>query len=148
MKTLVQILGLLFIFQVSVAQNAYKKVVNKDATTKTTEIYYTDGLNSNSKEGAYTLKIKGKVRVTGFFKNNKKYFFRQECKTHVDAMNFLMNKAFNEMEYDIIFNINLDDIYDKHRFEFQIRKVLLDNYDLVASNYEIFQNKNCLINFK
>jgi len=78
----------------------------------------------------------------GFFKNNKKHFFRQDCRTHIDAMNFLMNKAFKEMNYDIIFNINLDDIYHKHRFEFQLRKVLLNKYDLVASNYEIFQNKN------
>lgn len=78
----------------------------------------------------------------GFFKNNKKHFFRQECKNHIDAMNFLLDKAFNEMKYDIIFNINLDDIYDKHRFEFQIRKIVLDKYDLVASNYEIFQNKD------
>jgi len=78
----------------------------------------------------------------GFLKNNKKYFFRKECKNHIQAMNFLLNKAFNDLEYDIIFNINLDDIYDKHRFEFQLRKVLIDGYSLVGSNYEIFHNKD------
>jgi len=82
------------------------------------------------------------IMKVGFLKNNKRYFFRQECKNHIEAMNFLLNKAFNEMNYDIIYNINLDDIYDKHRFEFQLRKILIDGYDLVGSNYEIFQNKN------
>lgn len=78
----------------------------------------------------------------GFFKNNKKHFFRNECRNHIDAMNFLLNKAFNELNYDIIFNINVDDIYDKHRFEFQLRKVLIGKYDLVGSNFEIFQVKD------
>ena len=75
----------------------------------------------------------------GFLKDNKRYFFRQECKNHIEAMNFLLKKAFNEMNYDVIYNINLDDIYDKRRFEFQLRKIIIDGYDLIGSNYEIFQ---------
>ncbi|MGD9993487.1 MAG: TonB family protein [Salinivirgaceae bacterium] len=122
MKTLVQILGLLFIFQVSDAQNTYKKVVNKDATAKKTEIYYTDGLNSDIKEGAYTLKIKGKVRVTGYFKNNKRdsiwTFYHGRIKIEgsyvnglkegewiytknqdtLSVLNFLMGKYFGEQK--------------------------------------------------
>ena len=78
----------------------------------------------------------------GFFKNNKKQFFRKECKNHIQAMNFLLNKAFNELNYDIIFNINLDDVYDERRFEIQLRKTLIEGYSLVASNYNIFHIKD------
>jgi hypothetical protein len=72
----------------------------------------------------------------------KSYFMKRECRNHIEAMNYLLSKAFNEMNYDVIFNINIDDIYDIHRIEFQLRKILIDKYDLVCSNYEIFQIKN------
>ena len=58
----------------------------------------------------------------GFFKDKKITTFREECKNHIEAMNFLLNKTFNELEYDVIFNINLDDIYNEKRIELQFNK--------------------------
>ena len=36
------------------------------------------------------------------------------------AQNFLLNKAFKDMDYDVVFNVNLDDFYSPHRFEIQL----------------------------
>ncbi len=77
----------------------------------------------------------------GFFKDKKITTYKKECKNHIQAMNFLLNKSFNELEYDIIFNINLDDIYNEKRIELQLTKVF-EGYDLISSNYSIFQERD------
>ena len=48
------------------------------------------------------------------------YFFRKDYNTHIEAMLFLLNKCFSELNYDIVFNTNLDDYYTTDRFETQI----------------------------
>ena len=77
----------------------------------------------------------------GFFKGKEVITYRQECKNHIEAMNFLLNKTFNELDYDVIFNVNLDDIYNEKRIELQLIKVF-EGYDLVSSNYAIFQDRD------
>ena len=77
----------------------------------------------------------------GFFKDKKITTYRQECRNHIEAMNFLLNKTFKELDYDVIFNINLDDIYNEKRIELQLIKVF-EGYDLISSNYTIFQEKD------
>ena len=69
-------------------------------------------------------------------------YFKKYFKNHINAMNYLLNTAFNKLDYDIIFNINIDDIYNIHRFEYQLKKILHDNYSVVASNYHIFNYNN------
>lgn len=75
----------------------------------------------------------------GLFKDKKKIFYNKACNNHIEAMNFILNKTFNSLNYDVIFNINLDDIYHPCRFELQLEEVN-KKYDLVSSNYLIFQN--------
>ena len=53
-------------------------------------------------------------------KNVNRFFFKKDYKTHTEAMMFLLNKCFNENNYDIIFNTNLDDYYNNKRFIYQI----------------------------
>ena len=77
----------------------------------------------------------------GFFKDKKVTTYREECKNHITAMNFLLNKTFKELDYDVIFNVNLDDIYNEKRIELQLIKVL-EGYHLVSSNYAIFQERD------
>lgn len=86
----------------------------------------------------YGNNIESKSIITNF--KQKKIFYKKPFNNHINAMNYLLNKCFNELEYDIIFNINLDDIYDIHRFEYQLRKIIMDDYVLVGSNYKIFKN--------
>ena len=89
----------------------------------------------------YSKKTEEDIFLTdiGFFKDKKITTYRQECRNHIEAMNFLLNKTFKELDYDIIFNINLDDIYDEKRIELQLIKVF-EGYDLISSNYTIFQD--------
>ena len=77
----------------------------------------------------------------GLFPENKIRTFRKECRNHIEAMNYLLNKTFKELEYDIIFNVNLDDVYNVQRVEKQLIKAL-EGYDLISSNYRVFQEKD------
>jgi hypothetical protein len=75
---------------------------------------------------------------SNFFPSNKKIFMKEKMNNHVEAMNYLLNKTFNELCYDVIFNINLDDVYELNRFEVQLKKVK-EGYDVIGSSYNIFQ---------
>ena len=70
------------------------------------------------------------------------FYFRKECRNHIEAMNYLLTKAFDEFNYDYVFNVNIDDVYDTRRVEYQLRKMLCDGYDIVGSNYIIFKSHN------
>lgn len=76
---------------------------------------------------------------SNYFKDNKKYFDHKPMKNHVDALNYCLTKCFDELDYDIVFNINLDDFYNINRFQIQYDKILHDSYDLVTSNIKLFQ---------
>lgn len=71
------------------------------------------------------------------FPGKKVYYWNRYMKNHSYAMNFLLDKAFLEFDYDIVYNVNLDDIYDIHRFEYQ-NISLSKGYDLISSNYLVF----------
>jgi hypothetical protein len=62
------------------------------------------------------------------------YFFNEDLENHVYAMNYLLNKIFNEnFIYKYCFNINLDDYYDNNRFKLQIKTIKKLQVDLVSS---------------
>lgn len=61
-------------------------------------------------------------------------FFSSRFNNHADAMNFLFDRC-EEDDFDVVFNINLDDYYDSRRFEIQINK-LHEGYDVVSSNMQ------------
>ena len=77
-----------------------------------------------------------------FPKNITKYFYKKNYKTHTEAMMFLLNKCFNENNYDIIFNTNLDDYYNNKRFIYQIYEVNKNNSILNSSLWTCIKQKN------
>ena len=65
----------------------------------------------------------------------KKNFFNIELDNHVCAMNFIIDKVFDDKKnFDIVFNVNLDDYYDINRFEKQLEKIE-DGFDVVSSDF-------------
>lgn len=65
------------------------------------------------------------------FQNKKFYNFK--LKNHAEAMNFIITEAFND-SCDFVFNTNLDDFYEKTRFEDQL-VFLKKGYDIVTSDF-------------
>ena len=62
----------------------------------------------------------------------KKYFWNKRFNTHYEARGFLLHKAFHEMKYDIIFNVQLDKFYHLDRFRYQIDEIKR-GYDIISS---------------
>lgn len=59
--------------------------------------------------------------------NIKHKFYIKNYETHTEAMIFLLNKTFNELDYDIVFNTNMDDYYHQHRFLYQLEDIIKNN---------------------
>lgn len=59
--------------------------------------------------------------------------YNQPFGNHADAMNFIIDKAFED-DCDVVFNVNLDDYYDIHRFSKQL-DVIKHGYDVVSSDF-------------
>lgn len=60
--------------------------------------------------------------------SHKKVFYKKNYETHTEAMTFLLTKCFDEFNYDIVFNTNLDDYYDNKRFIYQLNEVNNGSY--------------------
>lgn len=74
----------------------------------------------------------------GFFDYHMKKFENKEFDNHILAMNYMLTILFNDLNYDVVFNINLDDTYDTTRFEKQMKKI--EHFDLIGSIYNIVNN--------
>ena len=73
---------------------------------------------------------------------NKKYFWNRRFNSHHEARGFLLHKAFHEMGFDIIFNIQLDKFYHLDRFQYQVGAIQR-GYDIISSvNHLSNKNKN------
>lgn len=59
---------------------------------------------------------------------------------HIEAMNYLYDFLFGEGGYDVVFNTNMDDVFDKHRFEKQLAAIQ-KGAQLVSSNFVYFDDK-------
>jgi hypothetical protein len=81
---------------------------------------------------------------------NKKQFYSLVLKNYAEAMNFILDKALDE-NCDVVFNINLDDIYHAERFEKQIKEIK-NGYDLVSTDFcyirEINDNEDEIFYYK
>jgi hypothetical protein len=71
--------------------------------------------------------------------SHKKYFWNIKMLNYADAMNFILDKAFENC--DFVFNINLDDCYQNNRFDVQL-KYLKDGYDIVSSDFVYIEEVN------
>ncbi len=79
----------------------------------------------------------GDFRIFG---GDDTFFFKEKSQTFVHCMNYLLNKCFNELGYDYVFNTNVDDLYSLDRISKQI-DCLQDGNDLVASNFTLMNEK-------
>jgi hypothetical protein len=64
--------------------------------------------------------------------NYKKIFWNKSFNSHYQARGFLLHKAFHEMKYDIIFNVQLDKFYHLDRFKYQVQEIKR-GYDIISS---------------
>lgn len=62
------------------------------------------------------------------------HFYHIPMEDHTYAMNFCLDTAFNELGYEVVFNVNMDDYYAPNRFERQL-EFLSRGYDLVSSDF-------------
>lgn len=62
---------------------------------------------------------------------------------HIGAMNLLLDMIFG-LGYDVVFNTNMDDIYDPQRFEKQLIKIK-EGYHVVSSDFEYFGEQSKLM---
>jgi hypothetical protein len=74
-------------------------------------------------------------------KNHTHYFYHTCLETHTDAMTFLLNKGFDEFDYDIIYNTNLDDYYAETRF-YKQQKCILDGFYLCSTLWQYIEEKD------
>lgn len=65
--------------------------------------------------------------------NRETDFYSKEFDNHAQAMNFILDRAFED-GCDFVFNTNLDDYYSGDRIQKQL-EVLSQGYDLVSSNF-------------
>ena len=70
-----------------------------------------------------------------FPEDGKRLVFRKSLplENHIFAMNHLIDSAL-KLEYEIIFNVNMDDSFNNLRFVKQYEKIC-QGYDLVSSNF-------------
>ena len=71
--------------------------------------------------------------LEGFNFSNPHILISKEMKNHAEAMNEIIDLAFED-GCDFVFNTNLDDFYDPKRFEIQIFH-LESGFDLVSSDF-------------
>ena len=69
--------------------------------------------------------------TTHIFSNKSTLFWNIKFDTSKKAQNFLLNIAFNKLNYDVIFNIEVGKVYKPDTFEQQI-KLINDGYDIVS----------------
>lgn len=77
--------------------------------------------------------------------SHKKYFWNNKMANYADAMNFILDKAFENCNY--VFNINLDDYYRNDRFDIQL-KYLNEGYDIVSSDFVYIEENGDVDNIK
>ena len=65
---------------------------------------------------------------------NKVNFWSQKLSNYAEAMNTLLDKAFND-GCDYVFNTNLDDFYSPDRILLQTRMIKENNLDIVSSDF-------------
>jgi hypothetical protein len=64
----------------------------------------------------------------------KNIFWSKKLSNHAEAMNFILDKAFED-GCDYVFNTNLDDYYDESRISSQLKMAINENLDIVSSDF-------------
>lgn len=69
----------------------------------------------------------------------KKKFYHKPLKNHVWAMNYLLDKAFKELDFDVVFNTNGDDFYNLNRFQCELQAIAA-GYELISTEFEYIKD--------
>jgi hypothetical protein len=72
--------------------------------------------------------------------NIKSHFWSEKLTNYAEAMNFILDKAFND-GCDYVFNTNLDDFYTPNRIANQIEMITKQDLDIVSSDFCYIQEK-------
>lgn len=83
--------------------------------------------------------------------NIQKKFWSIKLSNYAEAMNFILNKSFED-GCDYVFNTNLDDYYDASRISLQLEKIINDDCDVLSCDFcyikEKIQNENSFDNIE
>ena len=71
----------------------------------------------------------------------KKFFWSEKLINYAEAMNFILDKAFND-GCNYVFNTNLDDFYSTNRVSLQIEKIVNDDLDILSSDFCYIEEKD------
>jgi hypothetical protein len=66
--------------------------------------------------------------------NIQKKFWSKKLLNYAEAMNFILDKAFED-NCDYVFNVNLDDYYNQNRIALQLKMITENNLDIVSSDF-------------
>ena len=66
--------------------------------------------------------------------NIEKKFWSMKLSNYAEAMNFILDKAFED-GCDYVFNTNLDDYYDSSRVTSQLEMMINEDYDILSSDF-------------
>lgn len=72
--------------------------------------------------------------------NIQKKFWSIKLSNYAEAMNFILNKAFED-GCDYVFNTNLDDYYDSSRVSSQLEMMINNDYDILSSDFCYIKEK-------
>lgn len=78
------------------------------------------------------------LKESKLFTNKKHIFLNKNFKSNFECEKYLFEYIFNDLDYDVCINTNIDDIYNEDRFKIQIESIK-NGADIVSSNYKIFQ---------
>lgn len=68
------------------------------------------------------------------------HFFSYKFPTFIDAMNYMLDFLFFNLDYDVVANLNCDDWYDKRRLEVQL-PYIKQGFDIVSSNFALIRRE-------
>lgn len=66
--------------------------------------------------------------------NIQKKFWSKRLSNYAEAMNFILDKAFED-GCDYVFNTNLDDYYHQNRVSQQLDMMISENYDILSCDF-------------
>jgi len=67
--------------------------------------------------------------------DKESHFYSEEINNLGSAISRAFDICFNDLDFDLIFNINLDDDYSLDRFEKQLECIIRTDCDVVTSNF-------------
>lgn len=79
---------------------------------------------------------------TNLFPSNQYTFLNRVFKNHIEAQNFLFKYCFEDNDFDIVMNTNIDDYYHPDKLMKQVNMLKNKNIDIISSGFSLFQTTN------